>query len=221
MAGHHRSASQQFGTSPGSSAPLTLQRERDLLVATEGGSRSACRELVDAFLPAIARLARQLDPGRRVDRVELVQEGVAGLLLAVKRFDPRMETPFWAYASFWVRKAMRELLAALAGPVALTDHAVRGLARVKGARRAHLQAHGVEPTRAELVAATGFTPAQLDSLLASERAPQSLDAPAAGGVTVGDTLTDPLAEDEYERVLDRLEQRESVRGLTGVLGDRE
>ncbi|MDA0159944.1 sigma-70 family RNA polymerase sigma factor [Solirubrobacter ginsenosidimutans] len=221
MAPPHRFAPSDSGTSQGSSAVLSRQRERDLVVATEGGSKAACRELVEAFLPAIARLARQVDPGRRVDRVELMQEGVAGLLLAVKRYDARMETPFWAYASFWVRKAMRELLAELAGPVALTDHAVRGLVRVKGARREHLQAHGTEPTRAELVAATGFAPAQLDSLLASERAAQSLDAPVGGGATVSDTLADPLAEDEYEQVLDRIEQRESVRGLTGVLDDRE
>jgi RNA polymerase primary sigma factor len=221
MAPPHRPASQGLGTSQGSLAPLSPQRERDLLVATEGGSKAACRELVEAFLPAIARLARQVDPGRRVDRVELMQEGVAGLLLAVKRYDARMETPFWAYASFWVRKAMRELIAELAGPVALTDHALRGLARVKGARREYVQAHGVEPTPAELAAATGFAPAQLDSLLASERAPQSLDEPVSGGATVGDTLADPLAEDEYEQVLDRIEQRESVRDLTGALDDRE
>jgi RNA polymerase sigma factor (sigma-70 family) len=199
---------------------LPPQRERDLVVATEGGSQAACRELVEAFLPAIAGVARQVDPARRVDRVELTQEGVAGLLLAVKRYDARMDTPFWAYASFWVRKAMRELLAELAGPVALTDHAVRGLARVKSARREHLQAHGVEPTRAELAAATGFAPAQLDTLLASERAPQRLDEPL-GDSTVGDMLADPLAEDEYERVLNRLEQQESVRDLTAALDDRE
>ena len=221
MAQHHRPAPPRQGTSQGPSAALSPQRERDLVVATEGGSKAACRELVEAFLPAIARLARQADPTRRVDRVELVQEGVAGLLLAVKRYDARMETPFWAYASFWVRKAMRELLAELAGPVALTDHAVRGLVRVKGARREYVQAHGVEPTRSELAAATGFTPAQLDSLLASERAAQSLDEPLGGGATVGDMLADPLAEDEYERVLDRIEQRESVRDLTAALDDRE
>jgi RNA polymerase sigma factor (sigma-70 family) len=202
-------------------ASLSPQRERDLLVATEGGSKAACRELVEAFLPAIAGLSRHVDPAGRVDRVELVQEGVTGLLLAVRRYDARMQTPFWAYASFWVRKAMRELLAELAGPVALTDHAVRGLARVKDARRAHLQAHGVEPSRADLAAATGFAPAQLDSLLASERAAQSLDEPVDGGDTVGDTLVDPLAEHEYEQVLDRIEQRNSVRDLTGALDDRE
>jgi RNA polymerase primary sigma factor len=104
--------------------------------------------------------------------------------------------------------------------VALTDHAARALARVRAARRAHVQAHGVEPTKAQLAAETGFAPAQLDSLLASERAPQSLDEPLGGGATVGETVPDPLAEDEYERVLDRLE-RESMRGLAEALDERE
>lgn len=221
MAPPHRSAPPGDRTSQGSLVALSPERERELVVAAEGGSKAACRELVEASLPAIAGLAHRVDPVRRVDRVELMQEGVAGLLLAIKRYDPRMETPFWAYASFWVRKAMRELLAELAGPVALTDHAVRGLVRVNGARREHLQAHGSEPTRAQLAAATGFTPAQLDSLLASERAAQSLDEPLGDGATVGDTLADPLAEDEFERVLDRIEQRQSVRDLTVALDDRE
>jgi RNA polymerase primary sigma factor len=190
------------------------------VVAAEGGSAAARRELVEAFLPAIGGVARYVDPTRRVDRVELMQEGVAGLLLAVRRYDPQMGTPFWAYASFWVRKAMRELLCELAGPVALTDHAVRGLARVRQARHDHRQAHGVEPTRAQLAQATGFTPAQLDRLLASRQAARSLDEPLDDGETVGETMADPLAEDEYERVLDRIE-RESVRDLARALDDRE
>src|SRR5207244_5093141 len=104
--------------------------------------------------------------GGQVERAELMQEGVAGLLFAAKRYDPRTKTPFWGYASFWVRKAMQELVADVTRPAALSDHAVRGLAQVKAARRDHLQAYGAEPTRAELVAATGFAPEQLDSLLA-------------------------------------------------------
>jgi DNA-directed RNA polymerase sigma subunit (sigma70/sigma32) len=34
---------------------------------------------------------------------------VAGLLFAARRYDSELDTPFWAYASFWVRKAMQEL----------------------------------------------------------------------------------------------------------------
>jgi RNA polymerase primary sigma factor len=132
-----------------------------------------------------------------------------------------METPFWGYASFWVRKAMQELVAEVTRPVALSDHAVRGLAQVRAARRDHLQAHGAEPTRTELAAATGFTRAQLDSLLATDRTARSFDEPLGDDegatATFGETVEDPGAELEYEHVLDELE----VRHLAGQLDERE
>ncbi len=92
---------------------LTPERERDLAIAAEGGDADACRKLVEAFLPSIAGLARAFPAGAGVERQELVQEGVAGLLFAAQRYDSGLGTPFWAYASFWVRKAMQELVADL------------------------------------------------------------------------------------------------------------
>jgi RNA polymerase primary sigma factor len=179
---------------------------------------------VDAFLPAIANVARRFDGGGGVHRTELLQEGVAGLLFAAQRYDPRTGTPFWGYASFWVRKAMQELVAEVTRPVALSDHAVRGLARLKAARRHHLQAYGAEPTGAELAAATGFTRAQLDSLLAIDRAPRSFDEPLgvdqATATTFGETVADPGAEREFEKVLDRMEMK-TVRDLAAGLDGRE
>ena len=86
----------------------------------EAGDTDARRRLVDAFMPAIVTLAGGIFSGRRVERQELVQEGVAGLLVAARRYDAGLNTRFWAYASFWVRKAMQELVAELARPVALS-----------------------------------------------------------------------------------------------------
>jgi RNA polymerase primary sigma factor len=193
-------------------------------VATERGDEAACRQLVDSFLPLIGGVARRFDAGGQVQRAELMQEGVAGLLFAAKRYDPGMNTPFWGYASFWVRKAMQELVAEVTRPAALSDHAVRELAHIKAARRAHLQAHGVEPTTAELGAATGLTRAQIDSLLAIDRTPRSFEEPLSAeegtAGTFGETVADPGAEKEYERVLDNMEIQE-MRGLADVLDDRE
>jgi RNA polymerase primary sigma factor len=195
-----------------------------LVVATEGGDEGACRQLVDSFLPAIGGVARRFGAGGGVQRTELMQEGIAGLLYAAKRYDPRMETPFWGYASFWVRKAMQELVAEVTRPMALSDHAVRGLARVKAARRDLLEASGAEPTEEELAAATGFTRSQLDSLLAIDRTPRSIEQPlgAAGGTTAtfGETVADPGAEKEYEHVLDTMVIQE-VRHLADRLDERE
>jgi RNA polymerase sigma factor (sigma-70 family) len=204
---------------------LSPEEERDLVVATERGDEGASWQLVDAFLPLIGGVARRFNFGGGVERAELMQEGVAGLLFAAQRYDPRMDTPFWGYASFWVRKAMQELVADLTRPVALSDHAARGLAKVKAARRWHQQTSGAEPSRAELVAATGLRGEQIDELLAIERTPRSFDEPmGAGGdgapMEFGDTVPDPEAEREYDQVLDRLEIR-AVRDLADELDQRE
>jgi RNA polymerase sigma factor (sigma-70 family) len=189
-----------------------------LVVAAEGGDKEACRQLIDSFLPAIRGLARRFAANGGVQQNELTQEGIVGLLFATRRYDPRLGTPFWAYASFWVRKAMQDLLAELKGPVALSDHAVRGLAQIRAARREYIAAHACDPTTDELATATGLTRAQLHSLLAVEQAPRTLDEPVladAGGdpATLGDTLADPAAEEEYAHVLDEMAVRDFARGL--------
>jgi RNA polymerase primary sigma factor len=202
---------------------LTALQERDLVIAAESGDSDACRKLVEAFLPAIGDLARGFK-NSRVERLELLQEGVAGLLVAARRYDTTLDTPFWAYASFWVRKAMQELVADLTRPLALSDRAVRELANIRRARTEHLRTHGVEPNTDELSRVTGLTPAQLERLAATERAPRSLQERLSDGddatATVGDTIVDPTAERAYQQVLDAFEVGD-VRDLTEQLDERE
>jgi RNA polymerase primary sigma factor len=202
---------------------LTALQERDLVIAAGRGDSDACRDLVEAFLPAIGDLARGFK-NSRVERMELLQEGVAGLLVAARRYDTTLNTPFWAYASFWVRKAMQELVADLARPLALSDRAVRELAQIRRVRREHLQMHGVEPNTDELSRATGLTPAQLERLQATECTPRSMQEQLTDGdeatATIGDTIVDPTAEQAYQQVLDAFEIRD-VRDLTEQLDERE
>ncbi|MDQ1431693.1 MAG: polymerase primary sigma factor [Actinomycetota bacterium] len=159
-----------------------------------------------------------------MERNELIDEGVVGLLRAAQRYEPRLETPFWAYASWWVRQAMQKLVAEVTRPVVLSDRALRNLALVNAARRDHLQDHRREPTSNELAAATGFTPSQLDSLLAIEMTPRGLEEPTGvaepTAPTFAQMLADPEAEQDYERVLDRM-QMHMVRDLAAALDERE
>lgn len=204
--------------------PLSPQQERDLVIAAESGGANASRKLVEAFLPSIAGLARRFPRGGGVERQELVQEGIAGLLSAARRYDAGLGTPFWSYASFWVRKAMQELVAQVTRPVALSDRAARGLAQINAARGEHLKTHRSEPTSEDLSRTTGLTPAQVESLLVVERTPRAMEERLSGNAettaTVGDTIVDPAAEMAYERVLDGIEIRD-VRGMTDRLDERE
>ena len=58
-----------------------------------------------------------------------------------------------------------------------SDRALRMLARVKEARRTHLQSHGREPSLDELVAATELSRQQVEQLIASEKTPRGLEEP--------------------------------------------
>jgi RNA polymerase sigma factor (sigma-70 family) len=119
---------------------------------------------------------------------------------------------------------MQKLVAEVTRPVVLSDRALRSLAVVRAARHDHLRDHGRDPSRNELAAVTGFTVAQLDTLLAMEMVPRGLEetlsADDATTATFGQTIADPRADYEYDRVLDGIEMQE-VRDLARALDERE
>jgi RNA polymerase sigma factor (sigma-70 family) len=197
--------------------------ERRLIAGARSGDAAARDELVEVFLPSIAGVARHYRYSPAVDRAELMQDGVVGLLRALDRFDPDRGTPFWAYASWWVRQAMQDLVSELTHPVVLSDRALRQLARVKDARATFAQAHGREPAASELADATGLRRESLDALIAVERRPRALEEPLWGGddaATVGEQLADVRAEDDYERAGRRL-AAEELRSCRPGLTSRE
>ena len=194
-----------------------------LVRAAKAGDPAARARLVDAFMPLVSASARTYRT-THVHRVELLQEGVVGLLRALERFDPDRGIPFWGYATWWVRQAMQQLVSELTRPVVLSDRALRQLARLKEAHHDAVRQSGREPSRAELAERSGLSLDQVDALLATERLPRSLQEPVAGADgeigAFGELLVDPLAEDEYEHVLSAIEVDE-LRALLAGLSDRE
>ena len=197
--------------------------ERELVAAAKAGEPAARARLVEAYMPLISATARTYRTAH-VQRLELLQEGVVGLLRALERFQPERGIPFWGYATWWVRQAMQQLVSELTRPVVLSDRALRHLARLKQAHREAVQQGGREPGRAELAKRSGLSIEQVDDLLATERAPRSLDDRVGGSDDdvgmFGELLVDPLAEDEYERVLAAIE-REELHAILAGLSDRE
>src|ERR1700753_3064611 len=202
--------------------PETL--ERRLIAAARAGDSRAREELVEAFLPLIAGVARVYRGSQTITRVELMQEGVVGLLRALERYDPALGVPFWGYAAWWVRQARQQLIAELTRPMVLSDRALRQLSQLKRAHREYLTEHGREPSGNELADRTGLSHAQVGEMLALEGVPQSLDEPVQGaegdGGAFRELLAAPLSADAYEQLLDHSEI-EQIRALLGSLNDRE
>jgi RNA polymerase sigma factor (sigma-70 family) len=208
----------------GRRSPLSGDDERELVAAAQAGDGRARARLVEASLPLIASVARVYRDSPAVDRPELMQEGVVGLLRALERYDASKGTPFWAYATWWVRQAMQRLVSELTGPVVLSDRALRQLSRLKKAHRDALRVTGREPTRDELAERSGLGRDQVDNLVLVDRAPRSVDEPVVADDAVvgllGDLLADPLAEEEYERMLEAVEIQQLLALLSG-LSERE
>ena len=205
--------------------PLAPERERLLVEAAQSGDATARAVLVEAYMPRIAAMARHYRISPNVERAELLQEGAAGLLRALERHDPERGIPFWPYARWWVRQSMQRLVAELTRPTVLSDHALRQLSRIKDAYREVYDEQRREPTPDELAQRTGLTRDQVANLLAVDRPSRSTEEPRTtedGGVwgRLEDMLADPLADGEYERVLDAVEAQELVALLTG-LSERE
>jgi RNA polymerase sigma factor (sigma-70 family) len=218
------SASGRYLRELGRGPRLPAALERQLVAAAKAGDRSARAQLVEAFLPAIGGVARVYRGRGGVERVELMQEGVVGLLRGLERYDPELGVPFWGYAAWWVRQAMQQLVAELTRPMVLSDRALRQLSQLRRAHGEYVAAHGREPSTHELADSTGLTPEQVAEMLALERVPQSLDEPVRGDGRelgeLGELLVDPLAADAYEQLLDHSEI-EQIRALLGSLNDRE
>jgi RNA polymerase sigma factor (sigma-70 family) len=188
-----------------------------------GGPRER-EELVSAYQPMIASVAYSYRRATSVERDELTQEGVVGLLRALERYEPDRGVPFWAYATWWVRQAMQQVVSELSRPIVLSDRASRQLARIKAAQRRFEQAHQREASSEEVAAIVGLPRSQVESLLCAERATRGLDEPACAengdGASVGEMLADPPAQEAYDRIPEHLLATE-VPHLLVHLTDRE
>jgi RNA polymerase sigma factor (sigma-70 family) len=199
-------------------------RTQSCVRAAQNGDAAERAQLLADFLPLIRSIARNYAGAAALETEEFVQEGVVGLLTALERYDPDLGTPFWGYASCWVRRMMQRLVADLTLPVVLSDRALRQLASVKHARQDHEQLHHCEPSSDEISETTGYTQDQLASLTCVQLPARSLDEELQGddgpAGSLVDLLADPRAQDGYETV-DREFEAEYLRHRPNDLCQRE
>jgi len=180
------------GGEPASTAILSAAAERRLVLRVSEGDSCARDALARAHLPLVAAIARALG-GRGVAHEDLVQEGFAGLLQAIDRFDHERGTRLASYASWWIRRSMLTAIGAAAS-IRLPDHARRDLAKVLAAE-SELAAQGVRSSEEAVVQRTGLASGRVRSVRQLPHVVASLDAPTpADGLPLSAVIGDPVAE---------------------------
>jgi len=149
---------------------------------------------------------------------DLIQEGMCGLLVAARRFDPGRGVKFWTYARFWVLEAIRHMVVEHSRLVHVPAYLVRMINQATTGLSAAL---GRPPTIIELADAVEIDPDICQRVLQALDRPLSLSAPAGReGAPLSEILPDGSAGNPETLVLDAA-GGEELRQLLITLPARE
>jgi RNA polymerase primary sigma factor len=173
---------------------------------------------IEGNLGLVHAVARTFS-GSGVPFADLVQEGTIGLMRAVERFDHSRGVKFSTYAMWWIRRSMRDAIAA-SNPIRIPPKTNRQLAAVRHAE-AQIERHS--PRRASDVEIADLTELSVNTVRSLRSAPQvsaSLDEPVGDGTTqLGELVADRYAVDPTESAIAH-ERRDEVSAMLQLLPKR-
>src|SRR3954462_433297 len=151
---------------------LTATEEVDLAKRIERGDQAAKQRMIESNLRLVVANAKRYR-GLGLPFLDLIQEGILGLIRAVEKFDWRRGFKFSTYATWWIRQAMQRAIQHQARTIRVPVHVVQELAKGRGAERKLSTELGRDPPNDELAKQLDMPVEQLEALRASERVPVS------------------------------------------------
>ncbi|MEU1466846.1 sigma-70 family RNA polymerase sigma factor [Streptomyces sp. NPDC005761] len=196
-----------------------------------GASREELEALVaegerakDIFIRSNLRLvvavARRY-PRAGLPLLDLIQEGNAGLVRAVEKFDYAKGFKFSTYATWWIRQAITRSIADQSRTIRLPVHLVEELGRIRRVQREFNRENGRDPEHSEIAAELDSTTSRVSDVLDWARDPVSLNMSVDddGDTQFGDLLEDTSAVSPEQSVMTLL-RSEELEELIGKLDNR-
>ena len=183
--------------------------------------------LTSANLRLVVSIARKYINQAGMGLLDLVQEGNAGLIRAVDKFEYERGFKFSTYATWWIRQAIQRGLADQSRTIRIPVHMVETMGRVARVVRELSTQLGREPTNTEIAAALpdetpAMTPQRVEEIRKLGREPVSLQSPVGdeGDAELGELIPDEDAISPLDAVADRM-RREQIEHVLNSLDGRE
>ena len=214
---------------------LTKEEEVELAKLIERGDQQAKERMINSNLRLVVSIAKRYQ-GHGLSLLDLIQEGIIGLIRAVEKFDWRRGFKFSTYATWWIRQAVQRGVANKSRTIRLPVHIADREQKMARAERLLAPKLGRQPTEEEIAKQAKLPLKQVHEVRQAARAITSLDKPlgtdsegrlgdlfASEGSEPEEELTVSLEEDVLRRAVAQLPEREQevVKRRYGLDGERD